>query len=165
MPSARSAGGTWCAREVHCPSVVRQYNLNQTGRLEYLPTGSGRRGAQRKGARRDKLSSPAHGPGADKGLVTLDVHYRGVSLKPWLIGDFRHPLGSRRVFVTGHDALRPLSADNGCDRVIVCGNDDGIGDIHLRDSLPNPDDEGKSGKETERFAGKAHGTEPCRYHN
>jgi len=67
--------------------------------------------------------------------------------------------------VAGHDAFRPLSAHHGRDRVVVCGNDDGISDIHLRDSLPDPDDEGESGKETERFAGKAYGTEPCRYHN
>jgi hypothetical protein len=69
------------------------------------------------------------------------------------------------VFVAGDNTLGSLPANDGCDQVVVCGNDDSVSDIHLGDSLPDPDDEGESGKETERFAGKAHGTEPCRYHN
>jgi len=51
------------------------------------------------------------------------------------------------------------------DRFVVGSHDDGISHVHLRDSLPDPDDEGKSGKETERFAGEAHGAEARRNDN
>jgi hypothetical protein len=66
------------------------------------------------------------------------------------------------VFVAGHDAFGSLLADHGRDRLIVGSNDDGVSHVHLRDSLPDPDYKGKSGKETEWFAGKAHGAKARR---
>jgi hypothetical protein len=66
------------------------------------------------------------------------------------------------VFVAGHDAFGSLLTNYGRNRLVVCGNDDGISDVHLRDSLPDPDYKGKSGKETEWFAGKAQGAKTRR---
>jgi hypothetical protein len=63
------------------------------------------------------------------------------------------------MLVARHNAFRPDGPNGGCHRFVVSGNDNGISDVHLGDSLPNPDDEGESGKETEGFSGEAHGAE------
>src|SRR3954468_6066009 len=62
----------------------------------------------------------------------------------------------------GHDALRPGFADGRSHRLGAGRNDNGVSDVHFGDSLPDPDDEGESGEETEGFAGEAHGAEARR---
>src|SRR3954468_24878208 len=65
----------------------------------------------------------------------------------------------------GHDALRPGFADGRSHRLGAGRNDNGVSDVHFGDSLPDPDDEGESGEETEGFAGEAHGAEARRNDN
>ena len=71
----------------------------------------------------------------------------------------QRPLSTRSVLVARHDAFRPDGSNRGRHRFVVGGNDNSISDVHLGDSLPDPDDEGESGKETEGFSGEAHGAE------
>jgi hypothetical protein len=64
--------------------------------------------------------------------------------------------------VAGEDAFCTCRPNDGRDRVVVGGYNDFVSDVHLGDSLPDPDDEGESGKETEGFAGEAQGAEARR---
>ncbi|GAC1414914.1 MAG: hypothetical protein NVSMB53_13190 [Gemmatimonadaceae bacterium] len=77
-------------------------------------------------------------------------------------GNFRHPFGARGVPIARYYAFRSRLPDDGCDSLVVRCYDDGISNIHLRDSLPDPDYEGESGKETKRFARKAQGAKARR---
>jgi hypothetical protein len=66
------------------------------------------------------------------------------------------------VFVAGYDAFRTNTANCTRDRFVVSCHDDGVSDVHLRDSLPDPDDEGESGEETEGLSGEAQSAEARR---
>jgi hypothetical protein len=63
------------------------------------------------------------------------------------------------VLVARHHTFGADSPNGGCNGFVVGSNDDGVSEVHLRDSLPDPDDEGESGKETKGFSGEAHGAE------
>ena len=107
-------------------------------------------------------AAPSHRFRADERLIALNVDDSAVSGKAWLRGNLCNALSPGRVLVAGHNALGPGRANGGRHGFVVCSHDDGISDVHLRDSLPDPDDEGESGKETEWFAGEAHSAEARR---
>ena len=96
-----------------------------------------------------------------EGVRTGDVEIlkRAFHAQAIMCGYLGDSFGSGGVLIAGHDAFRPDGSNSGRHGFVVSRNDDGISDVHLRDSLPDPDDQGESGKEAEGLSGEAHSAE------